>query len=272
VAHGGKIYVLGGVNSSGAIVGTNQVYDPTANNWKDLASMPTPREHLAAAVIDSLIYVIGGRDFSEGGNYSRLEAYSPATNRWHTKEDMPTPRGGLAAAALHGKLYVFGGEIPGVFPQVEEYDPVKNTWRAMAPMPVPRHGIGAATVADTIFIIGGGPVQGFGVSNVNSGFFVPMPTTVQDEAATPREFVLYQNHPNPFNAGTVIGFAVPAADAITLTIFDARGNEVATPVNGKIDAGTHEIRWHADRVPTGIYFYRLQSRNQSQTRKLIIIK
>ncbi len=271
-AHDGKIYVIGGVNSSGAVVGTNQVYDPVADNWKDLMSMPTPREHLAAAVIDSLIYVIGGRNFSASGNTSRLEAYSPATNQWYIKENMPTPRGGLTAAALHGKLYVFGGEIPGVFPQAEEYDPAKNSWRQMAPMPLPRHGIGAATVADTIFIIGGGPVQGFGVSNVNSGFMVSSATAVGDEHKTPQDFALYQNYPNPFNPSTMIRFAVPTAGPVTLKIFNALGSEIVTLVNGEIEAGAHKIHWHADRVPAGIYFYRLQTQNQSLTRKLIIIK
>ncbi len=271
-AHDGKIYVIGGVNGSGAVVGTNQVYDPAANNWQDLASMPTPREHLAAAVIDSLIYVVGGRNFSASGNTSKLEAYSPATNHWYTKEDMPTPRGGLTAAALYGKLYVFGGEIPGVFPQAEEYDPVKNSWRQMAPMPLPRHGIGAATVVDTIFIIGGGPVQGFGVSNVNSGFMVSPTTAVRGERKALRDFALYQNYPNPFKPSTMIRFVVPTTESVTLKIFNALGNEIATLVNGKTEAGTHEIHWLADRVSAGIYFYRLQMQNQSLTRKLIIIK
>jgi N-acetylneuraminic acid mutarotase len=271
-AHNGKIYVIGGVNSSGVVVGTNQVYDPVANIWTDLALMPTPREHLAAAVIDSLIYVIGGRNFSEDGNYSRLEAYSPATNRWYAKADMPTPRGGLAAAVLHGKLYVFGGEIPGVFSQVEEYNPATNSWRPMAPMPVPRHGIGTATVADTIFIIGGGPVQGFGVSNVNSGFTVSPTTAVHGEHEPPIDFALYQNYPNPFNPSTIIRFVVPTAGPVTLKVFNALGNEITTLVNGKIEAGTYEIHWHADRASAGTYFYRLLTQKKSLTRKLIIIK
>jgi N-acetylneuraminic acid mutarotase len=271
-AHNGKIYVIGGANSSGAVVGTNQVYDPAMNDWTELAPMPTPREHLVAAVIDSLIYVVGGRNASMGGNTGRLEAYSPTTNRWYTKADMPTPRGGIAAAALHGKLYVFGGEIPGVFSQVEEYDPAKNSWRQMAPMPFPRHGIGAAPVADTIFVIGGGPVQGFGVSDVNSGFVVSPTTTVHNDNEAPADFALYQNHPNPFNPSTTIRFTMPTAGPASLKIFDVLGNEIATLVNGKIEAGAHEIRWQANHVPAGIYFYRLQTHKQALTRKLIITK
>ena len=82
--------------------------------------MPTPREHLAAAVIGDRIFVVGGR---APGNFATLEAYSPATNTWQRLADMPTARGGLGAAASGGKLYVFGGEAPGVFPHTEEYDP-----------------------------------------------------------------------------------------------------------------------------------------------------
>jgi hypothetical protein len=142
----------------------------------------------------------------------------------------------------------------------------------MAPMPLPRHGIGAAAVADTIFIIGGGPVQGFGVSNVNSGFMISPTTAVRGELKAPQDFALYQNYPNPFNPSTIIRFAVPTNGPVTLKIFNALGNEIATLVNGKIETGTHEIHWHADRVPAGIYFYRLQMQEHSLTRKLIIIK
>jgi hypothetical protein len=141
----------------------------------------------------------------------------------------------------------------------------------MAPMPLPRHGIGAATVADTIFIIGGGPVQGFGVSNVNSGFTLSTTTAVGHEQEAPRNFALYQNYPNPFNPTTIIRFDVPLAGMVTLKIFNVLGNEIATLVHGKAEAGNHEIHWEAGRVPAGIYFYRLQTHNQSLTRKLIII-
>ncbi len=163
-----KIYVIGGVITGFTVSNRTDIYDPSTDSWIIGANMPTPREHLSGAIVDSLIYVAGGR--SGGGNFNILEAYSPATNSWSTKQPMPTARGGLAAASLNGRLYVFGGEIPGVYPQNEEYNPVSNSWRTMTPMKTPRHGIGAVTAGDSIYIIGGAVVEGLSVSDVNDIF------------------------------------------------------------------------------------------------------
>jgi len=168
VTHQNKIYVIGGVITGFTVSGRTDVYDPLLDSWQILANMPTPREHLSGALIDSLIYVAGGR--SGGTNFNKLEAYSPSSNTWYSKPNMPSARGGLAAASLNGKLYVFGGEVPGVFPQNEEYNPITNSWRTMAPMKTPRHGIGAVAAGDSIFIIGGGVLQGYSVTTVNDVF------------------------------------------------------------------------------------------------------
>jgi len=90
---------------------------------------------------------------------------------------MRTGRSGIAGAALGGCLYVFGGEgnrlhAQGVFPQVERYDPATDRWTAIVPMSLPRHGIGAATLGQRIHIPAGGPVQGFGVTDLNDALEV----------------------------------------------------------------------------------------------------
>jgi N-acetylneuraminic acid mutarotase len=165
---GGKIYCIGGVRG-GTAVGAHEVYDPATDSWTALAPMPTPREHLAAAVIGNRVFVVGGRFPNTGA----LEAFTPATNTWEKLPDMPTPRGGLAAAALGGKLYAFGGEIPAVFPQTEEFDPGTKTWRRVADMPTPRHGLGAVTVGSAIHTIGGGIRAGFGASTAHEVLTFP---------------------------------------------------------------------------------------------------
>lgn len=168
---GDKIYVFGGVTSLG-VTNTAMSYDPVTKVWETLSPMPTRREHLASTVLDSLIYLVGGRDFSGPGNVPSLEAYSPETDRWYILKNMPTARGGLAAATMNGKLYAFGGESPGVFSKSEEYDPKTDAWTQVEDMATPRHGMGAVTVGDTIFIIGGAEVEGFGVSGANEGFTI----------------------------------------------------------------------------------------------------
>jgi hypothetical protein len=238
--------------------------------------MPSQREHIAAAVIDSLIYVVGGREF--GVNKTNLEAYSPRSDTWHALAPMPTARGGLAAAALHGKLYVFGGEWfdqgeSGVFAEVEEYDPVSNTWRTLAPMPVPRHGMGAAAVGDSIFVIGGGPVAGYGVSSVNALFMPPaIPTAVSDAPKRPEGFSLFQNYPNPFNPATTIRFTLPQASDVAIKIYDITGRDITTLVSRELPAGQHAVEWAPEYESSGVYVYALWAGNQLiSTKKMILL-
>ncbi|MGH7493046.1 MAG: T9SS type A sorting domain-containing protein [bacterium] len=80
-----------------------------------------------------------------------------------------------------------------------------------------------------------------------------------NEANSPHEYRLYQNYPNPFNASTEISFAVPRAGRVSLKIYDVVGREVATLVEGEVQPGLHRVKWEAGGLPSGMYFYRLQS-------------
>jgi N-acetylneuraminic acid mutarotase len=171
----GLIYAVGGAR--GRSVADLTVYDPTTDEWTTLASMDTSRDHLTAAAIDSKLYAIGGRN---QGNFTlaTLEVYDPATNQWSTLAPMPTGRSGIAGAALNGCLYVMGGEgnrldVDGIFPQVERYDPSTNEWTAITPMKNPRHGIGAVAIGNRIHVPAGGPVEGFGVTDLNDALEAP---------------------------------------------------------------------------------------------------
>jgi N-acetylneuraminic acid mutarotase len=184
VAFGAKIYNFGGVDSDHRNTNTNFVYDPSTDTWDTLAPMPTRRHHAAGAVIDSLIFVVGGRihtgewdNFTSITNFSTNEAYAPSSDTWYTFADIPLALSGHAAAALNGKVYAFGGEYflsnQGVFEESWEYDPVSDSWKSILPMPTPRHGTGAVTLGQTIHIVGGGTTAGAGGSSkVNEGLTV----------------------------------------------------------------------------------------------------
>src|SRR5260370_23468651 len=129
-----------GVGWRGRNTQAHEAYDPAANRWIALASMPTARDHLAAAAIDGRLYAVGGR---VDGNYSRNlaanEAYDPAADRWEARAPLPTARSGIAAAVVDGRMFVFGGEGPGgTFPQAEAYDARSNGRSSPAPMPTAR--------------------------------------------------------------------------------------------------------------------------------------
>jgi len=174
----GLIYTVGG--SPADRERDLAVYDPVADEWTELPDMPTPRNHLGAVALDGRIHAVGGRTATilpvPGGG--ALEVYDPSTQEWESKPPMPTPRSGIAAAAFAGRLLVFGGEgseeDPGTFREAEAYTPDSETWTPLPPMPTGRHGIGAAVLASGVHIPGGGPVEGFGVTDVHE-VFVPEP-------------------------------------------------------------------------------------------------
>ena len=97
------------------------------------------------------------------------------------------------------------------------------------------------------------------------------PTTV-DVDVIPTELSLEQNYPNPFNPSTTIEFSLPASSQVSLMVYDLLGREVATLVNGRLDAGLHSMQFDGSQLTSGIYMYRLQAGDQVQTRKLMLIK
>jgi photosystem II stability/assembly factor-like uncharacterized protein len=93
----------------------------------------------------------------------------------------------------------------------------------------------------------------------------------------PVHFKLNQNYPNPFNPSTNIEFDLPAiangiSSIIKLAIFDVLGREIAILVNEKLQPGTHEVKWDASKYPSGVYFYKLETNDFMETKKMLLIK
>lgn len=90
---------------------------------------------------------------------------------------------------------------------------------------------------------------------------------------TPRlEFELEQNFPNPFNPTTTIKYSLQNSCFVSLKIFNIKGQEIETLVNKYNIAGEHEVKWQPKGLSNGIYFYRLQTDDFSETKKLILQK
>jgi hypothetical protein len=89
---------------------------------------------------------------------------------------------------------------------------------------------------------------------------------------TPQSYALHQNYPNPFNPTTVINFDLPVSGTISLKVFDLLGREVATLVDGRMEAGFHQVTFDASRLTSGVYFYRIQAGSFSETKRLVLLK
>ena len=91
--------------------------------------------------------------------------------------------------------------------------------------------------------------------------------------ATPNQFMLYQNYPNPFNPYTIFNFRLPISSSVTLKIYDALGQEVATLLNNQeMQAGEHSVTFDATNLSSGMYFYRIQTNGFSETKKFVLQK
>jgi|GEM_PF-2253787 len=103
------------------------------------------------------------------------------------------------------------------------------------------------------------------------------PSASDAEQLTPNRFVLHQNIPNPFNPETTISYSIPVEGRVTLKIFDILGKEIIVLVDGLESAGQHRVIWDSrdsdgNRVPSGVYIYRLTSGSHVEQKKMILIK
>jgi hypothetical protein len=144
-------------------------------------------------------------------------------------------------------------------------------------------GIAAVRVDSSV---GGGKVvfMGFGFETINITAdrketmrrilnYFDTPSDVSDlQIFIPSEFRLEQNYPNPFNPSTVISYSLPASDWITLKVYDVLGREVAVLVNERQDAGAKSVKWNAEGMPGGVYFYKLSADRKTSVQKMVLVK
>jgi len=97
---------------------------------------------------------------------------------------------------------------------------------------------------------------------------------VSVNTATVKNFNLAQNYPNPFNPSTVINYTIPSAGHVTLKVYNVIGNQIATLVNQKQEAGTYNVMFtmNSDKLASGVYFYKLEAGAFSATKKMILVR
>jgi len=122
--------------------------------------------------------------------------------------------------------------------------------------------------------IGQGPVLNLAVHAGDTRLlYCGQPTSVSEKPTNgTASYELYQNYPNPFNPTTTIRFSIPHRGYVTLKIFDVLGREVATLVDGEMEAGEHTVNFNAEWIPSGVYFAQMKAGNVVQRIKMVLVK
>lgn len=103
-------------------------------------------------------------------------------------------------------------------------------------------------------------------------YYSPASAVTNEDLQKPDKFALQQNYPNPFNPVTTIAFTIPTNANVTLRVTDVTGRLVATLVDGRMNAGNHEIQFDGSNLASGIYIYSLQTNGMRQIRRMLLLK
>lgn len=124
---------------------------------------------------------------------------------------------------------------------------------------------------DITFEIGSGSF-GDGIFSRISIIGTNIVSVSDNDISSPTKFSLFQNYPNPFNPSTKIKYSIPHSSNVAIKLFDILGNEIETLVNEEKPAGTYELTWNAEKLPSGVYFYQLKTEDYIETKKMILVK
>ena len=158
--HNNKIYIFCGKfkraarnSKKGVKCNKAEVYDPQANTWTDLPSMPTARINCSCTVVDDDIYIIGGELENEKSSTKKCMVFHTMTKKYSTIPPMKFCTDKHESIAVGKCIYVFGGYRAKGTTQI--YDTETQKWTVKSSMNIPRYSFTSAVIGNTIYAIGG---------------------------------------------------------------------------------------------------------------------
>jgi N-acetylneuraminic acid mutarotase len=164
----GKLYAVGGWDSTGAADPKLEIYNPATDSWSTGASDPKPYAASGSAVVGGKLYVVGGCAANSCGSRD-VQVYDPAGDSWTSAAAYPEPVSWESCGAIAGKLYCAGGNNDaGTSMHSYVYDPATDAWSPLASMPIDLWG-SAYTAANGRLLVSGG-VTNSNRTITNQGF------------------------------------------------------------------------------------------------------
>ncbi|KPJ11255.1 Kelch-like ECH-associated protein 1 [Papilio machaon] len=129
-------------------------YDPESDTWTHVAAMGSARLGVGVAVVNRLLYAVGGFDGTR--RVRSVECYHPENNRWSDVAPMQVARSGAGVAALNQYIYVVGGyDGAQQLASVERYDTERDVWECVAPVNVARSALSLTVLDNKLYAMGG---------------------------------------------------------------------------------------------------------------------
>jgi len=178
----------------------------------------------------------------------------------------------LYAGGIFGSL---GGQPRVNFAGLDVATAAATSWA-----PVPVSTMYSVYVETSAFAVSGSNVYGAGIfmgidGRPATGLFrsEPAVTDARPIAEPAAGALQLRCSPNPFAAATTIAFTLPEAARVRLEVFDVAGRRVNVPVRDTwMEAGSHSVGFHGSRLPTGVYFYRVQAAEREESDRLLIVR
>jgi hypothetical protein len=106
----------------------------------------------------------------------------------------------------------------------------------------------------------------------DSGDAIVLDIPIDEETAIPYQTALFQNYPNPFNPTTMINFSLESESVVRLSVYNYAGQITNILINGNMEKGHHKVQFNAEKLSSGVYFYRLEACGKKFIRKMLIVR
>ncbi|HPS65227.1 MAG TPA: T9SS type A sorting domain-containing protein [Ignavibacteria bacterium] len=177
---------------------------------------------------------------------------------------------GVDIAAKSGILGLAGGDT---YLKLSGTELVQNTGITASPVTITfSYTAPSAVGVDTLYATAAKGYSGKWNWAPNKGIVIKNPSSVENISTVANLFSLKQNYPNPFNPSTNIEFSIAKQSNVTVKVYNLNGKEVAALVSGIYGEGIYKINWNAGELASGVYFYRIQAGNFTETKRLTLIK
>ncbi|MEL4106285.1 kelch repeat-containing protein [Oscillospiraceae bacterium WX1] len=211
----GKVYIIGGLNSTG-VLNSVEMMDM---GWQQKASLPAPLSNYKSVQLDGKLYVMGGSANIGGSNLNSnaMYMYDPASDSWTTLScTMPVYARDFSLTAGFSKIYMFGGLTSstqnGTFTtsnQIYEFNPATSTWSAKNTLSVARSNLSSVLLNGLIYITGG--LNGGGSATNTVEAYNPATNSIVTKGNLPSAF---SNHFTTVLAGTIYLFTPTTSNTL----------------------------------------------------------